>query len=51
MKKHEHDWQYQREVYVDEWDRITSFRGLESGSYFKFVCHCGASKVVKEIKE
>ena len=53
MKAHQHDWQYVKEVRVDEWDRLAWKTNRAVGVYLKFVCHCGAVKYVeqKEVKE
>ena len=47
MKQHIHNWQFIKEVYVDEWDKLTSSGKLERGYYGKFVCHCGLVKSIK----
>jgi hypothetical protein len=44
MKKHEHKWQFVREVNVDMFSQVAW--NLKSGPHLKFVCSCGAVKYV-----
>ena len=50
MKKHQHNWQFVREFVIDEVNRLLWKENLENGWYSKFVCECGAVKLVKQMR-
>jgi hypothetical protein len=47
--KHVHNWQFVKEVDIDYFSKVVWKE--EDGTYSKFVCECGAYKLVKQFKE
>lgn len=46
MKKHEHRWQFVKEFRVDMFNQVAW--NMREGTYSKFVCDCGAVKIVTQ---
>ena len=47
--KHKHNWQFVKEFQVDMFNQVVW--KMNEGNYSKFVCSCGAVKVVKQRRE
>ena len=48
--KHKHEWQFVKEFIVDEVSRVLWRENYQNGKYAKFICHCGAVKVIRQIE-